>query len=67
MPAVSLLRSIFILLMKPKTKFANHGIKCESAKMNLAAMMAHNDKVVFKITKGAESLFKKNKLGHVMV
>ncbi|XP_022016592.2 leghemoglobin reductase-like isoform X2 [Helianthus annuus] len=63
MPAVSLLRSIFILLMKPKTKFANHGIKCESAKMILTAMMAHKDKVVFKITKGIESLFKKNKVG----
>ncbi|KAF5807717.1 putative leghemoglobin reductase [Helianthus annuus] len=30
--------------------------------MNLAAMMAHKDKVVFKITKGVESLFKKNKM-----
>ncbi|KAF5814549.1 putative leghemoglobin reductase [Helianthus annuus] len=48
--------------MKPKTKFANHGIKCESAKMILTAMMAHKDKVVFKITKGIESLFKKNKV-----
>ncbi|MFS7888223.1 putative dihydrolipoyl dehydrogenase [Helianthus anomalus] len=58
-------RSIFILLMKPKTKFANHGIKCENAKMNLAAMMAHKDKVIFKITEGVESLFKKNKVSHV--
>jgi dihydrolipoamide dehydrogenase len=42
--------------------FANHGIKLESVKLDLAAMMARKDKIVSELTGGIEFLFKKNKI-----
>ena len=42
--------------------FASHGIKLESVKLDLAAMMARKDKIVSDLTGGIEFLFKKNKI-----
>ncbi|MDE2182211.1 MAG: dihydrolipoyl dehydrogenase [Alphaproteobacteria bacterium] len=44
-----------------RTEYAKLGIKAEVA-LDLAAMMAHKDKVVDELTKGVEFLFKKNKV-----
>ncbi|GJS53592.1 dihydrolipoamide dehydrogenase [Tanacetum coccineum] len=46
-------------------KFANHGVKCASVEVDLAAMMAQKDKAVYNLTKGVETLFKKNKVDYV--
>lgn len=42
--------------------FGNHGIKIESVKLDLAAMMARKNKIVSDLTGGIEFLFKKNKI-----
>ncbi len=42
--------------------FANHGIKLESIKLDLATMMARKNKIVSDLTGGIEFLFKKNKI-----
>src|SRR5437868_14700162 len=42
--------------------FANHGIKIESVKLDLATMMARKNKIVSELTGGIEFLFKKNKI-----
>jgi dihydrolipoamide dehydrogenase len=42
--------------------FANHGIKIESVKLDLATMMARKNKIVSDLTGGIEFLFKKNKI-----
>ncbi|MEX1098083.1 MAG: dihydrolipoyl dehydrogenase [Planctomycetales bacterium] len=41
---------------------AEHGIEIESAALDLAQMLARKDRVVQTLTKGIESLFKKNKV-----
>lgn len=43
-------------------EFINHGIKIESVKLDLAAMMARKSKIVSDLTGGIEFLFKKNKV-----
>lgn len=45
--------------------FAEHGIKVEGLKLDLAAMMERKDKVVKGLTGGIELLFKKNKIDYV--
>ncbi|MGZ3691915.1 MAG: dihydrolipoyl dehydrogenase [Pseudobdellovibrio sp.] len=42
--------------------FESHGIKIESVKLDLAAMMARKNKIVGDLTGGIEFLFKKNKI-----
>ena len=42
--------------------FAGHGIKLESVKLDLQAMMARKNKIVSDLTGGIEFLFKKNKI-----
>lgn len=42
--------------------FANHGIKMESVKLDLATMMNRKNKIVSDLTGGIEFLFKKNKI-----
>lgn len=42
--------------------FAGHGIKLESVKLDLAAMMGRKSKIVSDLTGGIEFLFKKNKI-----
>jgi dihydrolipoamide dehydrogenase len=42
--------------------FANHGIKIESVKLDLAQMMNRKNKIVSDLTGGIEFLFKKNKI-----
>ncbi len=42
--------------------FAGHGIKIESIKLDLAAMMNRKSKIVSDLTGGIEYLFKKNKI-----
>ncbi len=46
-----------------RNEFAEHGIKA-SVELDLARMMARKDKVVVGLTKGIESLFKKNKVDY---
>ena len=45
--------------------FAEHGIKTDNVKLDLAAMLARKDKVVGELTKGIAFLFKKNKITSV--
>ena len=45
--------------------FAEHGIKTDSVKLDLATMLARKDKVVGELTKGIAFLFKKNKITSV--
>src|SRR6185295_2697125 len=45
-----------------RTHFPEFGITTEKLGVDLAAMMAHKDKVVGELTKGVEFLFKKNKV-----
>ena len=45
-----------------KNGLAEHGIKIDSASLDLAAMMARKDKVVTTLTRGVEFLFRKNKV-----
>jgi dihydrolipoamide dehydrogenase len=42
--------------------FADHGIKLESVKLDLATMMGRKNKIVSDLTGGIEYLFKKNKI-----
>ncbi len=42
--------------------FADHGIKLESVKLDLATMMSRKNKIVSELTGGIEYLFKKNKV-----
>ncbi len=45
-----------------KEKFAAHGIQCENVKLDLVGMLRRKDQIVTALTKGVESLFKKNKI-----
>ncbi|PWA78995.1 dihydrolipoamide dehydrogenase [Artemisia annua] len=63
-PSKALLHSSH-MYHEAKHKFANHGVKCESVEVDLAAMMAQKDKAVYNLTKGVETLFKKNKVNYV--
>src|SRR5215472_14082745 len=45
-----------------KNGLAEHGVKIDSASLDLAAMMARKDKVVTTLTRGVEFLFRKNKV-----
>ena len=45
-----------------REKFAAHGISVGDLKLDLATMMKRKDQVVNGLTKGVESLFKKNKV-----
>ncbi len=50
------------LYEEAKTKFPKMGIVTQGIAVDLAAMMAHKEKVVGELTKGVEFLFKKNKV-----
>lgn len=63
-PSKALLHSSH-MYHEAKTKFANHGVKCDNVEVDLAAMMSQKDKAVFNLTKGVEALFKKNKVSYV--
>ncbi|KAI3825973.1 hypothetical protein L1987_00012 [Smallanthus sonchifolius] len=63
-PSKALLHSSH-MYHEAKTRFANHGVKCDNVEVDLAAMMAQKDKAVFNLTKGVEVLFKKNKVIYV--
>jgi dihydrolipoamide dehydrogenase len=56
------------LYHETKTRLADHGIGVAGVDLDLAAMLRRKDKVIATLTKGVESLFKKNKitryLGH---
>jgi dihydrolipoamide dehydrogenase len=45
-----------------KTSFAKHGILASEVKLDLPAMLRRKEQVVTILTKGVESLFKKNKI-----
>src|SRR5690349_12035086 len=44
------------------TRLREHGIRVGAVELDLSAMMARKDRVVTTLTKGVESLFKKNKV-----
>jgi len=46
--------------------FAQHGVKLGGVDLDLAALMGRKDKVVSGLTKGIESLFKKNKVTYLI-
>jgi len=45
-----------------REQFTVHGINCEDLKLDLAAMLRRKDQVVTTLTRGVDSLFKKNKI-----
>ncbi|KAH9602384.1 hypothetical protein KSS87_016832 [Heliosperma pusillum] len=63
-PSKALLHSSH-MFHEAKHSFANHGVKCSSVEIDVAAMMAQKDKAVSNLTKGIEGLFKKNKVTYV--
>ncbi|KAL9240763.1 hypothetical protein vseg_014946 [Gypsophila vaccaria] len=63
-PSKALLHSSH-MYHEAKHAFANHGVKCSSVEIDVAAMMAQKDKAVSNLTKGIEGLFKKNKVNYV--
>jgi dihydrolipoamide dehydrogenase len=50
------------LYQQAKSGLGAHGIKATGVSFNIAAMLAHKDKVVGDLTQGIEYLFKKNKV-----
>lgn len=60
-PSKALLESTELFL-EAKEKFAEHGIQTGQVTVDLAAMLRRKDKVVTTLTKGVESLFRKNKI-----
>ncbi|MDB6066240.1 MAG: dihydrolipoamide dehydrogenase [Pedosphaera sp.] len=56
------------LFLEAKQKFSTHGIVLPEVKLDLATMLRRKEQVVGTLTKGVDSLFKKNKitryLGH---
>ncbi|KVH89653.1 Dihydrolipoamide dehydrogenase [Cynara cardunculus var. scolymus] len=63
-PSKALLHSSH-MYHEAKTSFAKHGVKFDNVEIDLAAMMGQKDKAVSNLTKGIESLFKKNKVTYV--
>jgi dihydrolipoamide dehydrogenase len=60
-PSKALLQSSQLFL-EAKTNFAQHGIRCEDVKLDLAAMLKRKDSIVRTLTGGVDFLFKKNKV-----
>jgi dihydrolipoamide dehydrogenase len=54
------------LFYEAKTKFATHGIRLPSVELDLAAMLKRKYQVVLNLTKGVESLLKKNNVIRVL-
>ncbi len=48
-----------------QSKFAHHGIVCDSLKLDLPVMMSRKDTVVKSLTQGIVGLFKKNKVSRL--
>lgn len=61
MPSKALLHSS-ALYKEAKDSFASQGIEVSGVKLNLNKMMENKNRVVSELTKGIESLFKKNKI-----
>src|SRR5436190_22842859 len=60
-PSKALLESSELFL-EAKEKFASHGIKLPQVGLDLAAMLRRKEQVVSTLTRGVDSLFKKNKI-----
>src|SRR5438270_6000178 len=60
-PSKALLESSELFL-EAKEKFASHGIRLPQVELELATMLRRKDQVVNTLTKGVDSLFKKNKI-----
>ena len=54
------------LFHEAKTSFARHGIKTGEVTLDLPAMMARKEGVVQTLNRGVASLFKKNKIDHIL-
>src|SRR5947208_5233692 len=62
-PSKALLESSELFL-ESKEKFSRHGIRLPQVELDLATMLRRKDQVVSTLTKGVDSLFKKNKILH---
>src|SRR5438309_1227800 len=60
-PSKALLESSELFL-EAKEKFKAHGINLPQVELDLAMMLRRKDQVVNTLTKGVDSLFKKNKI-----
>jgi len=60
-PSKALLESSELFL-ESKEKFSRHGIRLPQVELDLATMLRRKDQVVSTLTKGVDSLFKKNKI-----
>src|SRR5436309_1083473 len=60
-PSKALLESSELFL-EAKEKFASHGIRLPQVELELATMLRRKDQVVNTLTRGVDSLFKKNKI-----
>src|SRR5688572_2714078 len=69
-PSKALLESTE-LFHEAQTSFATHGIRVSAVSVDLKAMLERKDKIVATLTRGVDSLFKKNKVtryaGHATV
>lgn len=64
-PSKALLESTE-LYHEARTKFSTHGIKLPTVELDLAAMLKRKYQIVLNLTKGVESLFKKNNVTHLI-
>jgi len=60
-PSKALLESSELFL-QARQRLGAHGIKCSQVELDLQAMLQRKDRIVTTLTKGVESLFKKNKI-----
>ena len=64
-PSKALLESSELFL-EAKERFVNHGIRLPTVELDLAAMLRRKEQVVSTLTRGVDSLFKKNKISRYL-
>jgi dihydrolipoamide dehydrogenase len=69
-PSKALLESSDLYL-QARQRLSSHGIKCSQVELDLQTMLQRKDRIVSTLTRGVESLFKKNKItrlsGHARI
>src|SRR3954462_12187446 len=63
-PSKALLESSDLYL-QARQRLSAHGVKCSQVELDLQTMLQRKDRIVSTLTKGVESLFKKNKITRV--
>src|SRR5437867_9418334 len=64
-PSKALLESSELFL-EAKERFVSHGIRLPTVELDLAAMLRRKEQVVSTLTRGVDSLFKKNKISRYL-